>query len=545
MSRPVVLDRVRLSVLRSLDERPASTPVFELPPLTEQARQPDALGNHGAVSGSHEYDVFISHASEDKEAVASPIAHALIQHGLTVWLDELVLKLGDSLSRRIEAGLARCRFGVVVLSPAFFAKEWPRRELEGLAARETAAGTKVILPVWHNVDRGFLLEHAPILADRLAVLTSGGLDDVTAKIIEVLEHVDEPAPSREHPVAEDTPNLDLVDRPARQTRAKPSGATNQPASTRRRPGRATALLTAMVVPIGFAASSLLDGGKGQEKPLSASASNSLLEVSVPADWRRTKPISTPAGFQLSNPLRLNATYSPVGTLLLGFEASATTSRALLPQDFLKRLPTTPRTELVRLGDASFFRYRRLRPKGSSSAETVYALRTTVGVLLAVCTLPRAAQGAVGRDCERIVGSVQLAEAKSLPIAPDSSYASSLRQVLLKLDGARAQPERQLTDAGRSATQASAAQRLASAYTEAAGALRKAAPGPAERSAHEGLLASVNKIAEGYKSMVRGARDDDATAFTQGSETVTSATRSLTRSIAGFAAFGYTLIERAH
>ena len=43
-------------------------------------------------------DVFISHATEDKEAVALPLAHALQEHGISVWYDEFELRIGDSLS---------------------------------------------------------------------------------------------------------------------------------------------------------------------------------------------------------------------------------------------------------------------------------------------------------------------------------------------------------------------------------------------------------------------------------------------------------------
>ena len=72
-----------------------------------------------------EYDVFISHASEDKDEVARPLAQRLEQLGLRVWLDECQLTVGDSLRRSIDRGLGESRFGVVVLSPAFFRKEWP------------------------------------------------------------------------------------------------------------------------------------------------------------------------------------------------------------------------------------------------------------------------------------------------------------------------------------------------------------------------------------------------------------------------------------
>ena len=132
-----------------------------------------------------EWDVFISHASEDKATVARPLAASLRRAGARVWLDEHELTVGDSLSEKIDEGLARSQFGVVVLSPAFFAKHWPRRELAGLRAREEE-GKKVILPVWHNVDTPAITQFSPILADALAAKTEQGIDNVAKAIIRVI-----------------------------------------------------------------------------------------------------------------------------------------------------------------------------------------------------------------------------------------------------------------------------------------------------------------------------------------------------------------------
>jgi hypothetical protein len=142
----------------------------------------------GTTDGSDSaHDLFISHASEDKESVARPLAKALQSRGWSVWLDELELTVGDSLSGRIDSALAQSRFGVVVLSRAFFAKPWPQRELAGLAAREVEAGTKVILPVWHEIDQHYIADRSPTLADRLGVKTSLGTEEVAAKLSEALE----------------------------------------------------------------------------------------------------------------------------------------------------------------------------------------------------------------------------------------------------------------------------------------------------------------------------------------------------------------------
>lgn len=134
------------------------------------------------IGSAEAFDLFICHASEDKRAVARPLAEAISGRGWTVWLDELALTVGDSLSRHIDAALAQSRFGAVVLSPSFFAKEWPQRELAGLVAREVGSRAKIILPVWHEVDHDYIAQRSPTLADRLAANTAAGIDGVADKI---------------------------------------------------------------------------------------------------------------------------------------------------------------------------------------------------------------------------------------------------------------------------------------------------------------------------------------------------------------------------
>jgi TIR domain/Tetratricopeptide repeat len=132
------------------------------------------------------HDVFVSHAGEVKDVVARPLATALRKRGYRVWFDEFELRVGMSLRRSIDKGLAGSRFGIVILSPAFFGKEWPERELDGLAARETTDGRHLILPVWHNVDRQDVAAYSPVLADRIAARTNDGLDEVVTAIIEAI-----------------------------------------------------------------------------------------------------------------------------------------------------------------------------------------------------------------------------------------------------------------------------------------------------------------------------------------------------------------------
>jgi TIR domain-containing protein len=65
---------------------------------------------------------------------------------VNVWYDEFELRIGDSLRRKIDQGLSRSRFGLVVVSHAFFAKNWPQYELDGLVALEMAGRQRILSP---------------------------------------------------------------------------------------------------------------------------------------------------------------------------------------------------------------------------------------------------------------------------------------------------------------------------------------------------------------------------------------------------------------
>jgi predicted nucleotide-binding protein len=124
------------------------------------------------ISVELEHDVFLSHASEDKDAIARPLRDALEERDVSVWFDEIKIKVGQSIRQRIEEGIARRRFGVVILSPNFFAKQWTRAELDGLFSRKMDSGENMILPVWHHVSKDEVMQHSPLLVGIAALNTA-------------------------------------------------------------------------------------------------------------------------------------------------------------------------------------------------------------------------------------------------------------------------------------------------------------------------------------------------------------------------------------
>lgn len=128
---------------------------------------------HYISQKDEEYDVFISHAWEDKEDIVDELVTEMRRLGIKVWYDTDRLKWGDSMREKIDKGLSKSRYGVVVLSPDYIREDkyWTKSELNGLFQVETING-KTILPIWHKLTKKQVTEYSPIIADRKALTTS-------------------------------------------------------------------------------------------------------------------------------------------------------------------------------------------------------------------------------------------------------------------------------------------------------------------------------------------------------------------------------------
>lgn len=156
------------------------TPLTEVPSLV-RSNIPPAVD-----SGGQTHDVFISHASEDKEEIVRPLANALVDQGLDVWYDEFTLRIGDSLRQKIDRGLANSRVGLVVLSTNFISKGWTNYELDGIVTR-TVSGEQILLPIWHNITKQQVVNFSPSLADKVARSTATHtVEEIAAEIADLL-----------------------------------------------------------------------------------------------------------------------------------------------------------------------------------------------------------------------------------------------------------------------------------------------------------------------------------------------------------------------
>jgi hypothetical protein len=184
----VVVDMQGLSGSTNASVRiiPAALPEIRERPLTEIPSLVRENVPPARELGREIYDVFISHASEDKEELVRSLASSLINQGLTVWYDEMTLRIGDSLRQKIDIGLTNSRVGLVVLSPSFIKKGWTNYELDGIVTR-TVSGEQVLLPIWHNITKQQVVDFSPSLADKVARSTATHtIDEIALEIAELL-----------------------------------------------------------------------------------------------------------------------------------------------------------------------------------------------------------------------------------------------------------------------------------------------------------------------------------------------------------------------
>jgi len=122
-------------------------------------------------------DVFMCHASEDKDGVVLPIVGAFENSGISYWLDRAEITWGDSLIEKINDGLASSRYVIVVLSESFLSKRWPQRELNSVLNIEASTGCVKVLPLMVG-DAEKIVEKFVLLNDKTYIRWNGDPSEV-------------------------------------------------------------------------------------------------------------------------------------------------------------------------------------------------------------------------------------------------------------------------------------------------------------------------------------------------------------------------------
>jgi len=152
--------------------------------ITVRVISSGSLSSTDAPMPSDRRMVFLCHASEDKESVVRPVKAALFARNINSWIDEAEITLGDSITSKVNKGLANAEYVVVFISPSFIRKPWPVRELNAALNREARTGRKCVIPiVIHYPDErvdyaGFL----PLAEDKLYGVWDGNSDRLAEAI---------------------------------------------------------------------------------------------------------------------------------------------------------------------------------------------------------------------------------------------------------------------------------------------------------------------------------------------------------------------------
>jgi hypothetical protein len=133
------------------------------------------------MADEFQYDVFLSHSAKDK-AVVRPLAERLRRDGLKVWFDEWVLKPGDSIPAKIEAGLEHSRVLVLCMSAHAFGSDWAQLEAGTFRFRDPL-----------NEERRFIplrLDDAPIKGSLAQFLYINWLPADCDLQLEIVQHAE-------------------------------------------------------------------------------------------------------------------------------------------------------------------------------------------------------------------------------------------------------------------------------------------------------------------------------------------------------------------
>ncbi len=134
-------------------------------------------------------DLFICHASEDKQKVVQPLVDAFKQANISYWYDQAEIKWGDSITKKVNEGLSISRFVIVVLSSAFLDKNWTQRELYSVLNMEASSGEVKILPLivgTNKQQKQAIFQKLPLLNDKAYLVWTGNTKEIIRALSKVL-----------------------------------------------------------------------------------------------------------------------------------------------------------------------------------------------------------------------------------------------------------------------------------------------------------------------------------------------------------------------
>jgi RNA-directed DNA polymerase len=151
------------------------------------------------VYGADDFDIFLSHASEDKAEIAQPIFEACSRAGLKAFLDQAHIGWGDNFAKKINTALGSARTVLVIVSSNSVSKEWPLAEINTALAFEVEGTKRVIALVVGRPD----LSKLPLIKAKNFMTWTGD----PAPIVAALKNVVRPEPPAQHQLRVSAPTV--------------------------------------------------------------------------------------------------------------------------------------------------------------------------------------------------------------------------------------------------------------------------------------------------------------------------------------------------
>lgn len=132
---------------------------------------------------SLEFDVFLGHASEQKETVAKPLYDSLVKLGMRPFIDVVEIKWGDSLTKLINKGLSEAEYFVAIISINSIKKSWPDTEMNAAIARQIN-GKQKVLPLFVGTREEIekCKSHYSLISDKLYKVWDNNPDQIAQEI---------------------------------------------------------------------------------------------------------------------------------------------------------------------------------------------------------------------------------------------------------------------------------------------------------------------------------------------------------------------------
>ncbi|MFU9135368.1 TIR domain-containing anti-phage reverse transcriptase [Erwinia tasmaniensis] len=141
-----------------------------------------------AMKETETFEIFICHASEDKESMAKPIYESLTALKIHTFIDHVEIKWGDSLIEKINSALSKAKFVIAILSANSVEKKWPLKELHAVLAREINDGKVKLLTLVKEEDEELIQSSLPLLQDKLFMVYKNNPDELAKKVQERLKY---------------------------------------------------------------------------------------------------------------------------------------------------------------------------------------------------------------------------------------------------------------------------------------------------------------------------------------------------------------------